>query len=167
MKKVLISEEANKEITTLLECIIFSNGTNPDVDGMYMKEYDFENRDFPTIELVMLVNSPDFPIESIRKFYALNIEGILKKYGVNIRVSAISSNLISYFPDLDFGSMENFEIIVRYDKCRDLMNSRVVYDPDGKYEDLRERMLAVHNKDTLKYNNLIEFVPPIKLERKK
>lgn len=167
MKKVLISEEANKEITSLLECIIFSNGVNPDVDGIYMKEFDFERRDRPTIELVMLVKNSDFPLENIKEFYNSRIEEIFKKYGVSIRISAIQSSLISYFPDLDFKNMDYFDIILRYDKCRDLMNSRVVYDPDGKYAELRDRMFAVHNKETLKYNNLIEFVPPIKLERKK
>ena len=74
---------------------------------------------------------------------------------------------LTYFPDLDFANMDNFDIIMRYNSCRDLMNSQVVYDPEGKYESLKERMIAVHDKDTLKYDNLIEFVPPIKLERKK
>ena len=41
MRKVILSEEANEEITNLLKCIIDSNAVNPDVDGIYMKEYDF------------------------------------------------------------------------------------------------------------------------------
>lgn len=163
----MISEEANKEITTLLECIIYSNATNPDVLGMFLKEYDFEKSDRPTIELVMIYNGTSFPIESINEFYGLNIEGIAEKYGIDIRVSAVSEKLISYFPDLDFKNMKFSDIVIRYDKCRELMNSRVVYDPEDKYENLKERMIAVHNKDTLKYDNLIEFEPPIKLERKK
>ena len=165
MKKVIISNDANKEITTLLECIIFSNAANPDVLGMYLKEYDFENSDKPTIELVMIYNGANFPIESINEFYGLNVEGIAKKYGVDIRISAVPEKLICYFPDLDFRSMEFMDILIYYDKCKDFMNSKVVYDPEGKYASLQEKLINAHDKDALRYNNLIEFVPPINLNR--
>ncbi len=168
MKKVMLSEEANKEITTLLECIIYSNATNPDVRGMYLKEYDFEGRGQPTIEVVLIVAHEAFSsLAGIRKFYYNNIKAIDEKYGIGILITPVLAEDLTYFPDLDFANMDNFDIIMRYNSCRDLMNSQVVYDPEGKYEDLKERMNAVHDKDTLKYDNLIEFVPPIKLERKK
>lgn len=167
MKKVMLSEEANKDITTLLECIIYSNATNPDVTGMYLKEYDFENSGRPTIELVMLYNGTDFPIEAINEFYGLNIEGILKKHGIEIRISAIPEKLVSYFPDLEFRSMEFHDILIHYNACWEFMNSRIVYDPEEKYNGLQEKLINAHNKDTLKLNNLIEFVPPIELKRLK
>ena len=168
MKKIMISEDANKEITSLLECIIYSNATNPDVSGIYLKEYDFESRGEPTIEVVLIVKKESFnSLAGIRKFYYNNIKAIDEKYGIGILINPMLAEDLTYFPDLDFANMENFDIIMRYNSCRDLMNSQVVYDPEGKYEDLKERMKAVHNKDALEYNNLIEFEPPIKLARKK
>lgn len=167
MKKIMLGEEASKDITTLLECIIYSNAANPDVTGMYLKEYDFENSGRPTIELVMLYNGVNFPIESINEFYGLNIEGIQKKHGIEIRISAVPEKLVSYFPDLDFRSMEFLDILIHYDKCREFMNSKIVYDPEEKYDGLQERLIEAHNKNTLKLNNLIEFVPPIELKRLK
>ena len=168
MKKIMLSEEANKEITTLLECIIYSSAANPDVDGIYMKTYDFKDRDEPTIELAMIVKNESFPsLPGIRKFYFSNIKAIDNKYGVSILITAALADDLTFFPDLDFANMENFDIIMNYNTCRDFMNSKVVYDPEEKYQKLQEKLLAAHVKEDLVYSNLIEFVPPIKLERKK
>ena len=63
--------------------------------------------------------------------------------------------------------MEFLDILIHYDKCREFMNSKIVYDPEEKYDGLQERLIEAHNKNTLKLNNLIEFVPPIELKRLK
>lgn len=98
MKKVMLSEEANKEITTLLECIIYSNATNPDVRGMYLKEDEFEGRGQPTIEVVLIVAHEAFSsLAGIRKFYYNNIKAIDEKYGIGIFNNSCVSRRFNIF----------------------------------------------------------------------
>lgn len=167
MRKVILSEEANEEITSLLKCIIDSNAVNPEVDGIYMKEYDFCGMEYATIELVLIVKDESFPLEEIRKFYSKNIKTILNKFGIDIMIGAVLSEYLAYFPEMTFSGMDTLDIVFRYDICRSLMNGRIVYDPEDKYENLKLKMISAYDKDSLAYENLIEFVPPIKLERKK
>lgn len=166
MQKVELNKEAHENITELLQCITYSNVMNPDVSGIIMKEYDFQNSNCPTIELVMLVNDESFPLSEVRKLYGKQIKEVKKRYGVSVLITAALSSKFSFFPELDFDSLSRIEMIMRYVKCRDLMNSTVIYDKDGYYQELKERLIEAHKKDTISYDNLVEFVPPLKLERK-
>ena len=167
MEKIELSNEAHSNIEELLKCITYSSAINPDVTGIFMKEYNYENNNKPTIELVSITTNDDYPLREIRKFYAKRIEEIRHLFGVNVLITACLDSQLNFFPELDFDNLESLDVIMQYVRCRDLMNSEVVYDPEGKYQELKERLMAAHNQEEMTYNNLVEFAPPLNLKRKR
>ncbi len=162
MKKINISEEANRDITQTLESIILDNSSNELIESMYLKEY--ENNGIPTVELVIVTNEGKFPLRKIEANYRDRLKELQRKYGINVRIGAVLSSFIVYFPNLNIADIDIFDLILLHRKTFDFMNSKVVYDPHGIYTKLQRSLIdACTNKE--EYDNVVEFVPPLNLER--
>lgn len=165
MKKILISEEANNEITTLLEDVIINCKDNDNIQAIYLKEYSIGTSQIPVIELEMIANDFDFPIKDIQTKYKNQIKTILQKYGIQVMINYVPESLLTFFPDLDFESMDFIEIVLHHTKCMDFINGRIVLDKIGTYHALQEKMISAYTGE--KKTNQVEFVPPIELKRLK
>lgn len=164
MEKVFIGNEANEEITSLLESVVLENKDNERIIALYLREYCLDNKK-TIVELEMIVDDFDFPIKEIQNRYKDKIKTIYKKYGIQIMINYVPKVLLEFFPDLDFKNMDFMEIVLHHSKCLDFMNSRLILDKTGKYQTLQEKMLATYIKD--EPSNVIEFVPPLELKRLK
>ena len=165
MENIFIGNEANKEITDLLEQVIIESKDYEEVEAMYLKEYRFKKDNIPMVELVMVVKDFDFPLKDIQNKYKELLSDILKKYGIQVIISAVPKFFLEYFPDLDFQNMEFIEIVIHYRECLDFMNSRVILDKFGKYEELQQRMISSYTGEEC--TNKVGFVPPLELKRLK
>ncbi len=156
MDKVKLGKQKSELLSETLNYFINLYSNDPEVEGIYaicyMDEYRLNKRltRIPAVELVLVsANTDDYD----HKCPEVLTEGIKQKFGVQFNIC--QKNIKSY--DL---YRESNRI-----RARDLANGIILYDRNGKLNDLNDRIRQTLDIDP--YSDLIKFEPPLQFVMKK